>query len=319
MKKTLFVFFAFFAAFANVSGAVASEELADLKYRANRGETDALVALGECYERGDGVPADRAVALSYYLVAFKKDKGNEDLQARIAVLGGARFLSETGAAVASGKTYVADLGNGTKLELAEIPAGTFLMGSREYFLDEKQVRVKISEPFFLGKTEITQAQWSAVFEKNPSFFKKASLPVECVTWHEAMAFCEKLTARERRAGRLPKGMKFSLPTEEQWEYACRAGTQTRFCSGETESDLSRVAWWKENSGETTHEPAQKTPNAWGLYDMHGNVWEWCANFARRGGGWNGTAKDCRAADSYRIVPVTRSRGIGFRVALVKDE
>ncbi|MBP3302747.1 MAG: SUMF1/EgtB/PvdO family nonheme iron enzyme [Opitutales bacterium] len=318
MKKTLFAFSAFFATLTSTAFAY-YEELADLKYRANRGETDALVALGECYERGDGVPADQAVALSYYLVAFKKDKSNEDLQARIAALGGTRFLSETGAAVPSGKTYVVDLGNGTKLELAEIPAGMFFMGSREDFLDEKQVRVKISELFFLGKTEITQAQWSAAFEKNPSFFKKASLPVECVTWHEAMAFCEKLTARERRAGRLPKGMKFSLPTEEQWEYACRAGTQTRFCSGETENDLSRVAWWKENSGETTHAPAQKEPNAWGLYDMHGNVWEWCANFARRGGGWNGTAKDCRAADSYRIVPVTRSRGIGFRVALVKDE
>lgn len=312
MKKTLLGCFAFFTAFANVSGATYYEELADLKYRANRGEADALVALGECYEHGDGVPADKPVALSYYLVAFKKDKDNKDLEARIAALGGARFLSETGAAVASGKTYVVDLGNGTKLELAEIPAGTFLMGSR----DETQVRVKISEPFFLGKTEITQAQWSAAFEKNPSFFKGASLPVECVTWHEAMAFCEKLTARERRAGRLPEGMKFSLPTEEQWEYACRAGTQMRFCSGETESDLSRVAWWKENSGETTHAPAQKEPNTWGLYDMHGNVWEWCANFARRGGGWNGTAKDCRSADSYRIVPITRSRGIGFRVALV---
>lgn len=314
MKKTLFAFSAFFAMFTTAALAY-YEELADLKYRANRGEPDALVALGECYERGNGVPADSTVALSYYLVALKKDKSNAELKTRIAALGGARFLSEQGAAVASGKTYVVDLGNGTKLELAEIPAGTFLMGPRE----ENQVSVKISEPFFLAKTEITQAQWSAAFEENPSFFKKEALPVECVTWHEAMAFCEKLTARERRAGRLPKGMKFSLPTEEQWEYACRAGTQTRFCSGETESDLSRVAWWKENSGEKTHVPAQKEANAWGLYDMHGNVGEWCANFARRGGGWNGSAKDCRAADSYRIVPITRSRSIGFRVALVKDE
>ena len=331
MKKTFLCLGAFFL----ICAFSAANDLESLRYSANYGDIESLVRLGECYERGEGVPKDKTAALSYYLVAFKKDKSDKALEKRIAALGGLRFL--TGGVEISGKKYVADLGSGTTLELLEIPAGSFLMGTpktdQEYFLDEKQSRAKIDKPFYLGKTEVTQAQWSALMEKNPSFFQGETLPVECVTWQEAVLFCERLTAHERAAGRLPKGMKFSLPTEIQWEYACRAGTQTRFSFGDNETDLP----FHGNVSETlagTSVVGSFRPNAWGFYDMHGNVWEWCADTysrvagertqgnasagrVRRGGDWSCEARECRSANRAGYVPGLRNRGTGFRVALTE--
>ena len=113
---------------------------------------------------------------------------------------------------------------------------------------------------------------------NPSRFKGPDLPVESVSWHEAMAFCEKLTQREREAGRLPEGYEYTLPTEAQWEYACRAGTTTRFSFGDSDSDLGDYGWYGGNSSYTTHPVGEKLANPWGLYDMHGNVQEWCRDW-----------------------------------------
>lgn len=191
-------------------------------------------------------------------------------------------LAFAGTQVEKFKPFKLTLPGEVKLELLPVLPGTFTMGSRIY---KNEVRVRITKPFYLGKTEVTQATWKAVMRKNPSYFKGNNFPVECVSWDDAMAFCKKLTEREHAAGRLPRNWRYTLPTEAQWEYACRAGTTTRFCSGNSESALSKVAWWSSNSDGKVHSVGTRSPNAWGFYDMHGNVWEWCSDWyaALRGG------------------------------------
>jgi formylglycine-generating enzyme required for sulfatase activity len=159
---------------------------------------------------------------------------------------------------------------GLDIEMAYIGPGTFMMGD---IGDAHQVT--LTKPFWLGRTEVTQGQWGALMGSNPSFYKWVGrdAPVEQIPWHEAMGFCRNLTDRERTAGRLPVGYEYTLPTEAQWEYACRAGT-----TGDYAGNLDAMAWYDQNSGNSTHPVAQKQPNAWGLYDMHGNVWEWCRDW-----------------------------------------
>lgn len=254
--------------------------------------------------------------------------------------GGAQTAEQAAPAVVESATppeggkplILADLG----LELLPIPAGTFTMGSPANESgrgsDEgPQTQVTLRE-FWLGKTEVTQAQWLAVMGKNLSHFKGPTLPVERVSWDEAMTFCRKLTERERVAGRLPEGYAYQLPTEAQWEYACRAGT-----TGAYAGSLDAMAWYGANSGFRTQPVATKQANAWGLHDMHGNVWEWClARYAnrlpggstseprgaasgvfrvRRGGGWYDSAGHCRSARRSGGTPDFRSFSLGLRLAL----
>jgi formylglycine-generating enzyme required for sulfatase activity len=174
---------------------------------------------------------------------------------------------------------------------------------------------------------------------NPSSQKGENLPVETVSWNDVMAFCRKLTERERAAGRLDEGHEYTLPTEAQWEYACRAGTTTRFSFGDDPeySQLGDYGWYGGNSSNRTHDVGGKLANPWGLYDMHGNVWEWCQDWygnysggsevdpvgplqgsrrVARGGGWISPPRNCRSADRSRNSVGFTNGFSGFRVALV---
>ena len=224
------------------------------------------------------------------------------------------------------------------LVLQPIAAGTFAMGSPETESgrsgDEGPVtRVTLTKAFWLGKTEVTQREWTAVMGSNPSHFKGGDRPVENVSWDDAVAFCRKLTERERAAGRIPAGFAYTLSTEAQWEYACRAGTTGPFAG----ASLDALGWYDANSGKETKPVRQKQANAWGLHDMHGNVWEWCAdwyadklpggsvrdpsgpnsgsNRVNRGGSWGIFASVCRSAIRDGTVPGNRLLNLGFRLAL----
>ena len=209
------------------------------------------------------------------------------------------------------------------------------MGSENGEENEQPVtQVILKQPFWLGKTEVTQREWQALMGNvDRSRFKGDNLPVQNVTWNEAMEFCRKLTARERQADRLPAGYVYSLPTEAQWEYACRAGT-----TGDFAGNLADMAWHEANSGNAPHPVATKQANAWGLHDMHGNVWEWCADAytktpgsaakaakkgqasggtrVRRGGSWVVKERFLRSSVRGYSEPDYLHFNIGFRVALV---
>jgi len=196
--------------------------------------------------------------------------------------------------------------------------------------DEKPAHeVTLTKPFYMGKFEVTQEQYQQVMGTNPSAFKGRDLPVEQVSWDEAQEFCKK--AGEKT------GLAVRLPTEAEWEHACWAGTKTTYYTGDAEADLDRAAWWDKNSGNTTHPVGQKVPNAWGVYDMHGNVWEWCGDWYEtykakeavdpqgpaqgqyrvlRGGSWGFSPRYCRSAYRRRSNPGYRSDYIGFRVVVV---
>jgi formylglycine-generating enzyme required for sulfatase activity len=222
-----------------------------------------------------------------------------------------------------------------KLTLMPIKPGTFMMGSDSGDRNEKPARkVMLTKTFWMGKTEVTQSQYEAIMGKNPSKFQGANNPVELVSWTEAVEFCKKLTQREHKVGRLPATQEYRLPTEAEWEYCCRAGTTTKYSFGDDESKISEHAWHRENSSSKTHPAAEKKPNDWGLYDMHGNVYEWCQDWfgnypsgaqvdptgpasgsyrVDRGGSWGSSARFCRSAFRGRSTPSRRYNGLGFRL------
>jgi formylglycine-generating enzyme required for sulfatase activity len=226
--------------------------------------------------------------------------------------------------------------NSVGMLLVPIPAGEFQMGSpaseADRRDDETRYQVKITKPFYLSVYEVTQEQYEQVMKvPNPSRLKGPQNPVEKVSWNDAVEFCRKLSAlpAEKSAGYV-----YRLPTEAEWEYACRAGTQTAYSFGDSESELGDYAWYNENSGGTTHPVGGKKPNAWGLYDMHGNVWEWCEDWhdiypsgsvtdptgassgsfrVDRGGSWNISSDYCRSATRIGDAPDSRYDSLGFRV------
>ncbi len=164
----------------------------------------------------------------------------------------------------------------------------------------------------MGKYQVTQAQWKAVMGNNPSGFQSDDRPVDSVSWDDAKDFCKKLSEKT--------GKEYRLPTEEEWEYACQAGSTGDYCFGDDAQLLGEYAWYGENSGGETHPVGQKQPNAWGLYDMHGNVWEWCedgpgAEKWLRGGSWGSVGGYCRSARRVNDLPVFRDFINGFRVVV----
>jgi formylglycine-generating enzyme required for sulfatase activity len=249
---------------------------------------------------------------------------------------------------------VLDLGNNVRMRLVLIPAGKFMMGSPATEVgrggeEGPQHEVIISKPFYMGVFEVTQAQYEQVMGVNPSAFKGAKHPVEAVSWDEAVEFCQKLSART--------GKKVTLPTEAQWEYACRAGTTTAFHTGDAlkpgqanvyipsnpgvwDTIMAWVGQFSAQKAKTiqTTPAGSFSPNGFGLYDMHGNVWEWCSDWygenyyanspktdpqgpdsgsdrVLRGGSWNDYPPYCRSAFRVRSSPDYRDLTVGFRVAV----
>jgi len=216
----------------------------------------------------------------------------------------------------------------TGIELVFAPAGKFMMGSpaneRARMPGEDQHEVTLTRPFYIGRCEVAQAQWKQVMGENPAQFKNEQAPVECVSWEACREFL-------RKAGGV-----LTLPTEAQWEYACRARTTARFCCGDDEKVLPEYAWF---GGGGTHPVAQKKPNAWGIHDMHGNVYEWCADWfapyppgaatdptgpatgeekVMRGGCYRYSPQKCRSAKRLGAPPAGGFNNLGFRVVLNLD-
>jgi formylglycine-generating enzyme required for sulfatase activity len=216
-----------------------------------------------------------------------------------------------------------------------IPAGTFQMGSKRGSDDERPVHtVHLSRPFYLGIYPVTQRQWEVVMGSNPSRFQGPEHPVEQVSWDKVQEFIRSLNTHEGRA-------LYRLPTEAEWEYAARTGVTGDYCFGDDVTQLSRYAWYEDNAGGTTHPVGQLRPNSWGLYDMHGNVWEWVQDwydsqeYARRaatgtavvdpagpaagsdrvdrGGSWLHAARNCRSALRSGDAPSLRHDYLGFRL------
>jgi len=218
--------------------------------------------------------------------------------------------------------------SGRAVEKAKLEYATAKARVQKANSDEKPAHpVTLKKPFYMGKFAVTQEQYHAVIGTNPSHFKGKDNPVEMVSWDDAQRFCKKLMKQMKQSVR--------LPTEAEWEYACRAGTTTTWHSGDTKADLGRVAWYGENSSGKTHPVGQREPNVFRLYDMHGNVWQWCQdwyeeNYYRkseaenpqgpaqgnlrllRGGSWN-IPRGCATRDWS--IPVLQSNGGGFRVVV----
>ena len=228
-------------------------------------------------------------------------------------------------------------------EMVFINPGTLLMGSpasdTDRVADETpQTLVTLTRGFYLGRYEVTQAEYSKINGVNPGAFpSNPNLPMEMVSWNDATTFCTRLTQREAAAGRLTPGWTYRLPTEAEWEYACRAGKTTRYSFGDDFNNASLVqyAWYGDIDTGRTHPVGTKLPNPWGLYDMHGNVWELCRDAmtytggsvtnpvgtgtakTSRGGSWHSSAVRCRAATRNPYTTTNREPWVGFRVALAQ--
>ena len=244
---------------------------------------------------------------------------------------------DKGKAPASGKNFTF---GAVPIQMIWVKPGAFTMGSPvgepSRSSDEPQHFVRISQGFWLGESELTQAQWRHVMgeNSNPSENKRAGFPVESVSWTNATKFCLTLTEAEKAIGRLPVGMSYQLPTEAQWEYACRAGTVTTYSFGRKLNEFNANV-----SGESTQRINSYKPNAWGFYDMHGNVSEWCADWYRkypdeasdepvgsvsvskpgfrvhRGGSWRFTADHSRSASRQSNGSSHSATDLGFRLSL----
>jgi formylglycine-generating enzyme required for sulfatase activity len=208
-----------------------------------------------------------------------------------------------------------------------IEGRSFIRGSMSGHFDEEPVHPVYLDDFYMGKYPVTQKEWKDLMDRNPSYFKGDFLPVEEVSWNETREFIWRLN-------RLIGTDSYRLPTEAEWEYACGGSSRETYCFGSNDCDLHHYAWFTENSEGQTHPVGQKRPNAWGLYDMHGNVWEWCEdwygsypggmvnnprgpssgiNRVNRGGSWSSRSCHCRSSSRNKNSPLSRYCDVGFRL------
>jgi len=220
-----------------------------------------------------------------------------------------------------------------KMELVLLPAGEFVMGSHD---DEPPHRVEITTPFYMGRYSVTQAHWVAIMGSNPAHFKDGDeLPIETITWEACVNFCQKLSSVMGRHAR--------LPSEAEWEYACRAGSNTAYSFGEATEELDQYGWYRDNANGTSHPVGRKNPNAWGLYDMHGGIDEYCQDLwhpnyvgapadgsawiesgekgmrVLRGGSWYDLAEHCCSPHRNYYDSAEPSEDHGFRVVVTAFE
>jgi formylglycine-generating enzyme required for sulfatase activity len=242
-----------------------------------------------------------------------------------------------------------DLNSTVAMDMLWVPSGTFTMGSPTTEAgrgtNEDEHNVTLTKGFYLGKYEVTQAQYEAVMTGNSNQLSAApsewpnnpNRPVEKVSWDDAQIFLTRLNAAEQAAGRLPAGWSYVLPTESQWEYACRAGTTTAYSWGN--SIATSNANYSNSGISQTRDVGQYAANPWGFFDMHGNVWEWTADWhqaaypagtvtdptgpasgsrrVERGGSWHPTGTHLRSAERHNATPGTRNTNLGFRVGFQK--
>ena len=325
-----------------------------LTAKAKNGDAKAQCELGLCYADGEGVEKDMLEAVKWILKATEQG----DKTAKKSLLTYLLYLNEAqknklNISFEAGDKAVITIDN-TEFAFRWCPKGSFMMGSPDSeegrFSNETQHHVTLSQGFWLLETEVTVGMFKAFVSdtgyksqgetpwgwtgskwepsskyswQNPGFSQNDNHPVCCVSWADANEFCKWLGKKT--------GLSVQLPTEAQWEYACRAGS-----TGAYAGDLDSMAWYNDNSGNKTHPVGTKKANAWGLYDMHGNVWEWCADWygdypsgsvtdpagassgtcrVIRGGSWGYNASICRSADRLDFTPVYRSNSLGFRPLL----
>lgn len=220
-----------------------------------------------------------------------------------------------------------------ELQMVYMEPGAFMMGDDD---ENPAYQVTLTKDYRIGKYEVTQEEYQSIMGNNPSEFKGERKPVEKVSWNDAVNFCQKLTERERAAGRLPSGYEYRLPTEAEWEYAASGGNKSRNYKYSGSNDLNEVAWYYENSGQKTYEVGTKKANELGIYDMSGNVWEWCLDWHEtyprgsvrtpqgalsgscrvlRGGSWGSSASRCRVAFRNNNSPGFTHFNVGFRAAI----
>ncbi len=303
----------------------------ETKYRAVRGGSwgSAVEQILRPSFRSAGYPSGR-IANAGFRVALIQTNGIEQMAASAA----------KGAAAATTRTFEknATFINGIEQQMIWVFGGSFRMGDLMGNGNKNEYPIRTVElsGYHLSATEVTQNQWQEITGNNPSYFKGKTHPVEKISWDEAMEFCKLLTYFERKAGRLPVGYVYSLPSEAQWEYACRAGTE-----GDYAGDIEAMAWHETNSDGSSHPVATKQPNAWNFHDMHGNVSEWCRDVYQdsyeglnqrdpvavdrgrhpvvRGGSWASTTHHSLRS-AYRMVdPPSYRHTIGFRVVLIRKE
>ncbi len=267
------------------------------------------------------------VATKQHLMAGDKDMGGAPQGTPASASEGTK---ESGSEPEADPTRYKIFTNSVGMKMVLIPGGEFTMGSDTGGSDERPPHKVFVNAFYMGATEVTQGQWEALMGNNPSRFRgDPELPVEKISWEDAQEFVRKLNAKEGTDS-------YRLPTEAEWEYACRAGSEGKFSFGDSEEELDRYAWYKDTSVREAHPVAGKRPNSWGLYDMHGNVWEWVNDWyskdyykespganpkgplsgvfrVLKGGSWENAEWHQRCAARYGSGPQVRSGHSGLRV------